>query len=211
MHRVDSQNHLSQIKLGHVFRQTIFKLTEQSQQIAPYIIVHHQVLLRELKKTYLEKLKNKNIKLWIITDSQKVCSWINPISINHGILLSINLLIILFHSLTLPLMTIIIHNRVVLFPITLYKAQLNTVYSQLWATFPLNSISSDGWSSHSLPLNNLSMTKDYKTRGFRCFITHCALGTSATCNYEPIHPKRCHNSSQRERTHQVVIILKSKV
>lgn len=42
--RVDGQDHLSQVELSHVLREPVTKLTEQSQQVAPYIIVHYQIL-----------------------------------------------------------------------------------------------------------------------------------------------------------------------
>lgn len=44
VNRVNGHDHLSQVKLSHVLRESITKLTEQSQQVAPYIIVHYQIL-----------------------------------------------------------------------------------------------------------------------------------------------------------------------
>lgn len=42
--RVDSQDHLSHVELGHVLRKTILKLTEQGQEVSTHIVVHDQVL-----------------------------------------------------------------------------------------------------------------------------------------------------------------------
>lgn len=44
VNRVNGQNYLSQVELSHVLREPVTKLTEQSQQVAPYIIVHYQIL-----------------------------------------------------------------------------------------------------------------------------------------------------------------------
>lgn len=46
MNGVDGQHHLSQVELGHLLRQPVLKLTEQSQQIPTHIVVHDQVLER---------------------------------------------------------------------------------------------------------------------------------------------------------------------
>lgn len=42
--RVNGHDHLSQVELSHVLRDPVSKLTEQRQQVAPYIVIHHQVL-----------------------------------------------------------------------------------------------------------------------------------------------------------------------
>lgn len=44
---VDGEHHLSHVELGHVLRQTILKLTEQSQQVSAHVVIHHKVLHRE--------------------------------------------------------------------------------------------------------------------------------------------------------------------
>ena len=44
--RVYGQDHLSQVKLGHVLWETVPKLAQQGQQVPPHIVVHHQVLRR---------------------------------------------------------------------------------------------------------------------------------------------------------------------
>lgn len=48
VHRVNGHDHLSQVELSHVLREPITKLAEQSQQVAPYIIVHYQILRQKL-------------------------------------------------------------------------------------------------------------------------------------------------------------------
>lgn len=42
--RVNGHNHLSQVELSHVLRDTVSKLTEQSQQVPTHVVIHHQVL-----------------------------------------------------------------------------------------------------------------------------------------------------------------------
>lgn len=44
MHRIDCQNHLSQVKSGHVLWQTVLKLAEKSQEVTTHVVIHHQVL-----------------------------------------------------------------------------------------------------------------------------------------------------------------------
>lgn len=44
VNRVNGHDHLSQVELSHVLREPIAKLTEQRQQVTPYIIVHYQIL-----------------------------------------------------------------------------------------------------------------------------------------------------------------------
>lgn len=46
VNRVNGQDHLSQVELGHLLWQTVLKLTEQSQKIPTHIVVHDQVLHR---------------------------------------------------------------------------------------------------------------------------------------------------------------------
>lgn len=41
---VDGQHHLSQVEPGHLLRQPVLELTEQSQQIPAHVVVHDQVL-----------------------------------------------------------------------------------------------------------------------------------------------------------------------
>ena len=37
---VDGQDHLGQVELGHLFRDPVSKLAEQSEQVPPHIVVH---------------------------------------------------------------------------------------------------------------------------------------------------------------------------
>lgn len=45
--RVNGHDHLSQVELSHVLSDPVSKLTEQSQQVPPNIVIHHQVLREE--------------------------------------------------------------------------------------------------------------------------------------------------------------------
>lgn len=49
MDGVDSQHHLADVEPCHVFRELVFKFTEQSQQIATHVVIHDEVLHREGK------------------------------------------------------------------------------------------------------------------------------------------------------------------
>lgn len=44
---VNGHDHLGQVELSHVLRDPVSKLTEQSQQVPSYIVVHHKVLRKE--------------------------------------------------------------------------------------------------------------------------------------------------------------------
>lgn len=44
MDGVDGEYHLSHVELGHILRKSILKLTEQCQQVATHVVIHHQVL-----------------------------------------------------------------------------------------------------------------------------------------------------------------------
>lgn len=44
VNRVDGQDHLSQVELGHLLWKSVLKLTEQSQEVPTHIVVHDQVL-----------------------------------------------------------------------------------------------------------------------------------------------------------------------
>lgn len=52
MNGIDGQHHLSQVEFGHLFRQPVLKLTEQSQQVTTHIVVHNQVLQRQRETTH---------------------------------------------------------------------------------------------------------------------------------------------------------------
>ena len=43
VYRVDGQDHLHDVELGHVLRETVLKLGQQGQQVTPAVVVHHQV------------------------------------------------------------------------------------------------------------------------------------------------------------------------
>ena len=42
--RVDGQDHLGQVELGHLLWDAVSKLAEQGQQVPPHVVVHDQVL-----------------------------------------------------------------------------------------------------------------------------------------------------------------------
>lgn len=46
--RINGHDHFSQVELSHVLRDPVSKFTEQSQQVPPYIVIHHQVLKKEV-------------------------------------------------------------------------------------------------------------------------------------------------------------------
>ena len=45
--RVNGHDHLSQVELSHVLSEPVSKLAEQSQQVPPNIVIHHQILKEE--------------------------------------------------------------------------------------------------------------------------------------------------------------------
>ena len=42
--RVDRENHLGDVELSHLLRQTVLELGEQREQVAAAVVVHHEVL-----------------------------------------------------------------------------------------------------------------------------------------------------------------------
>lgn len=49
---VDGKHHLRHVKFGHVLRESVLKLTKQSQQVTAHVIIHHQVLWEEKIVSY---------------------------------------------------------------------------------------------------------------------------------------------------------------